>query len=672
MSRRSSKATSETGESGPQAPNDGLLPALLDGLPLGVLLEDANQRVIYANQTLGQLFESSPSDSFIGLSIQAALRQLAGSLAEPDQARLLNTVDQSGSLNTLAGQHWQLTNGRILGITQNPLPAHAPAPGVIWQFREVGPAAAVVTESVTRDTPMILFALDAAGTVTSIEGRIPPARGEAETYIGRNVFDVLRQMAIDSLSEAVRRALAGEDIVATLETDNGEYDVRMSSVRAADGAIERVLGIIHNMSSRRKVERTLRRHNTYLETLHETTLDLVNRRDLDHLLQGIVERAASLLGTGNGYIFLIEPDEQHITVRYASGLFESYIGFRMARGEGAAGKVWASGEPLVIETYDSWEGRFPNFERNIIRALVCVPLRTSNHVVGVIGVSGRNEAHRFSAEEVRLLSQFGELASLALDNARLFQVSQTRLGELQDVYVQLQRLEQLKTQMIRVAAHDIRSPLGVISGYVTIMQEDMGERGEQYRPFFNSIFRAIERMEQMTADILSLERIHASNELNYERVSLTELAARAYTDHRDHALIKQLTYEYIAEKGEITVRGDPVQLYEAIANLISNAIKYTPSGRVVVRLSTAEQHARFQVEDTGFGIPLEAQAQLFEPFHRVKTEDTQSIDGTGLGLYLVKGIVDRHKGQMHFSSEPGRGSVFGFKLPLLPEEPANV
>ena len=975
------KAASETGVTDADASSDGLLAALLDGLMLGVLLEDADRRVIHANQTLGQLFELTSPGQIVGLPIQDALRHLAGRMVEPDPA-LLDSPNDAEAFGALSGQLWRLTSGRTLALTRTPLPAHAPAPGFIWQFREVHPAPAAepapLTMSMVKNVPVILFALDAAGAITTIEGKLSGPRDKTEALIGRDVFEVMSELALDSLVEPMRRALAGEDVVTTLETGLGAVDVRMTSVRAADGTVERVLGIVHDSTPRQQTERTLRRHNAYLETLHQTTLDLVNRLDLDHLLQGIVERAASLLGAGHGYIYLVEPDEQRIVVRYGSGLFKHYIGFSMARGEGVAGKVWASGEPLVVDDYDSWVGRSPTFDRNTIHAVVCVPLRIGEQVVGVIGVSVVDQAHSFSVEEVRLLSQFGELASLALenarlyrsaqdeiaerkrteqalreseeryrsvitvmgdgiliidangiitdinataerifassrgkivgqradvfdinlirpdgsyflgseypalvtlstgkpqsgvlmgierdngpvtwisissqpilgddqrpaavvmsfsnvtehkqvqaelqrridmlatlqqididlsksldidyvlktaldltmratgadegfiatiedarvgalhtspgypsgdesaprqwldrgiwphlldirqpavlashppangaafgsarvqvvlpllsqdrligllnlecdharagkdnlaflelvgariaaalDNARLFQVSQTQLGELQDVYIQVKRLEQLKTQMIRVAAHDIRSPLGVIGGYVTILREDMGEQGAQYRPFFDAIFRAIERMEQMTADILSLERIHATNEQSYEPLPLAALVARAYADHQDQALIKRLSYENQAGGDNIVVRGDPVQIYEAIANLISNAIKYTPErGRVVLRLTADGGRARFEVEDTGFGIPPEAQPQLFQPFYRVKTDDTRAIDGTGLGLYLVKGIVERHEGSMRFSSQPGQGSVFGFELPLLPGEAA--
>ena len=107
-----------------------------------------------------------------------------------------------------------------------------------------------------------------------------------------------------------------------------------------------------------------------------------------------------------------------------------------------------------------------------------------------------------------------------------------------------------------------------------------------------------------------------------------------------------------------------MQLREAVTNLISNAIKYTPPGGTVrVRLYTETDQIAFAVTDTGVGIPAEMQAKLFHPFYRVRTRETVKIEGTGLGLYLVKGIVERHSGSMFLQSEYGTGSTFGFRLP---------
>lgn len=116
----------------------------------------------------------------------------------------------------------------------------------------------------------------------------------------------------------------------------------------------------------------------------------------------------------------------------------------------------------------------------------------------------------------------------------------------------------------------------------------------------------------------------------------------------------------------MVVKGFEIELQQAIANLIGNSIKYTPVGGFIdISLQAQEAHARFQVTDSGYGIPIEQQRNLFQPFFRVQVDETQSIKGTGLGLYLVKKVIERNSGEVIFQSEYGKGSTFGFVLPLI-------
>jgi two-component system, OmpR family, phosphate regulon sensor histidine kinase PhoR len=120
------------------------------------------------------------------------------------------------------------------------------------------------------------------------------------------------------------------------------------------------------------------------------------------------------------------------------------------------------------------------------------------------------------------------------------------------------------------------------------------------------------------------------------------------------------------------VTGDEAQLQEAFVNILMNAIKYTPAnGRIQIRLRQQDAFALLEIQDSGFGIPDELQPNLFRPFYRAKTQDTANIPGTGLGLHLVKNIIERHQGRMIFQSTYGSGSTFGFILPLSTSQSKN-
>ena len=151
--------------------------------------------------------------------------------------------------------------------------------------------------------------------------------------------------------------------------------------------------VVRDITDRKAAERALRVHSEYLEALHETTLNLVNRLDAQDLLAAIVGRAGALLGTGDGYIYVVsghgrEADERgELEVRVGTGVFAEHVGFRMHRGEGLAGRVLETGEPFSIADYDEWDGRSPNFPRGVMHAGAAVPLTSEGRVIGVLGLS---------------------------------------------------------------------------------------------------------------------------------------------------------------------------------------------------------------------------------------------------------------------------------------------
>jgi signal transduction histidine kinase len=159
----------------------------------------------------------------------------------------------------------------------------------------------------------------------------------------------------------------------------------------------------------------------------------------------------------------------------------------------------------------------------------------------------------------------------------------------------------------------------------------------------------------------------------YEMVNLRQLAVRVVHDHLGAARQAgiELSFEF-GDDRDAFVMGDVFQLQEAIANLVSNALKYTPrGGKVTLRVQVHREEVVLTVEDNGYGIPEAMQRRLFSAFYRAATKEASQIEGTGLGLHLVKNIVERHNGRTLFHSEYGKGSTFGFALPLHHQEQAH-
>lgn len=258
----------------------------------------------------------------------------------------------------------------------------------------------------------------------------------------------------------------------------------------------------------------------------------------------------------------------------------------------------------------------------------------------------------------------GNLSASLLERAIRYAVrQQLNQNRLEDLVQQVSHLEQLKTDMIRVAAHDLRSPLTVMSGYIGMLRTDLAPHlNEQQVGYFEQIKTSVERMQHMVTDILSLERIAELSGGHTDPVNLSALVRKAYERYAAQAT-QQFTLD-LQNSEDVIVYGVYPLLVEAVDNLISNALKYTPKdGRINVALSADADSALFTVTDSGYGIPKEMQQNLFKPFFRAKTKETRGIEGTGLGLNLVKSIIERHNGQIHFESNYGKGSTFGFILP---------
>jgi len=219
----------------------------------------------------------------------------------------------------------------------------------------------------------------------------------------------------------------------------------------------------------------------------------------------------------------------------------------------------------------------------------------------------------------------------------------------------LKRLDQLKSQMIRMASHDLRNPLNMAFGYMDLLEDALSDRPDKVGMFMEGLNTGLHRMRKLIEDLLDVERIESAAERVREPIDLNlvvRLAAdelKRQADEKQHALSLRLA------EGPAHVSADPVQIQQVVVNLISNAIKYTSNGgRIRASVERKGESIVLEVEDNGIGIPKPAQAKLFQRFYRVKMRGTENIEGTGLGLSLVKAVVEQHQGTIEVDSDEGR------------------
>ncbi|HYV00718.1 MAG TPA: PAS domain S-box protein, partial [Actinomycetota bacterium] len=224
--------------------------------------------------------------------------------------------------------------------------------------------------------------------------------------------------------------------------------------------------VMRDVTDRRQVEAALKQKNEYLAALHQTSLVLMNRLAIDEALEAIVRQASALLSDAHGYIYLPAADPGFIEVRVASGEFRELIGLRMKVGEGLAGRIWGSGRPLVVDDYDSWEGRAPGRAGGRYHAVAGVPITSGSEVVGVLGVVRTQPDSTFTGEELHMLEQLGALASIALDNARLYTAARQELSERERAEQQLREAETRYRALVeQIPAATYTAPFGPVGAW---------------------------------------------------------------------------------------------------------------------------------------------------------------------------------------------------------------
>lgn len=423
----------------------------------------------------------------------------------------------------------------------------------------------------------------------------------------------------------------------------------------------------HEVLERQAVEADLRRQVDMLSRLTEFNNEVGHKLNVSDVLRVALNTALRLSRAQCGYLGLVEEGAIRLA-QWQGDYSETAINDYMQSKTSVVARVLHTRIPEHIQDVDN----DPDYVALIpdTRAKIVIPLVSRGNLLGVLNLETPNPGY-FDADIFSFLQVLAARVAVAVDNAHLYEMLEHKFEELSLAHAKLSHLEQLKTDIIRIAAHDLRNPIGIITGYLHLLDRTVTPAThDEITPLLEPIAEAAERMHAITDNILSLQRVEALAADGASCVDLTRIVCDAYAGLAASAGGKSLDFHLDAPADALDVRAESAYLTEAVANLINNAIKYTPTGgAVTVRLTSDAHRAVFNVTDTGCGVPESAQQTLFQPFKRVRTEETAGIEGTGLGLYLVKQVIERFGGDMHFESTYRHGSTFGFTLPLA-EEPA--
>ena len=239
---------------------------------------------------------------------------------------------------------------------------------------------------------------------------------------------------------------------------------------------------------------------------------------------------------------------------------------------------------------------------------------------------------------------------------------------LQDVTDEL-RLQGVRRQFVANASHELKSPVASLQALAEAIAQAASDDPTATRHFADKLVGEGQRLARLIADLLDLSRLEDPANISDASVDLSEVVRSVMREMQELAEAKGLRVEQRVSPG-VLVRGDDQQLILLVRNLVDNAIRYTTEGGCIsVTLNQESAEVVLEVADDGIGIPVQAQARVFERFYRVDRDRSRERGGTGLGLSIVKHVAELHRGHVQIQSELGEGSTFTVRLPALREGP---
>lgn len=283
---------------------------------------------------------------------------------------------------------------------------------------------------------------------------------------------------------------------------------------------------------------------------------------------------------------------------------------------------------------------------------LAVPIRQDGRPIGLITLETQH-ANEIGREDIAFVERLADRAAVAIKNARL--------------YAEIQAANKAKSEFVSLVAHELRVPMTSIKGYTDLLHSGMaGPLSDMQKEFLSVIRRNLDRMSSLVRDLSDINRIESGRmKFDFQDFALPEVINDVLESLRERIDARNQTLLVEMPEGLAPVHADPTRIAQVVANLVSNANKYTPDGgQITVRVTQDEKGTAVTVQDNGIGISPEDQAKLFTQFFRSEAQSVREQQGWGLGLSIVRKMVEAQNGTISFTSELGRGSAFTFTLPL--------
>jgi len=248
------------------------------------------------------------------------------------------------------------------------------------------------------------------------------------------------------------------------------------------------------------------------------------------------------------------------------------------------------------------------------------------------------------------------------------------IDEIERIEEEKKELEDSKQKLIVDISHDIKTPITTIQGYAKAISDGIVKDEEDKLKYLNTIYlkaRSVTELINLLFDYVKLD--HRSYELNFEKKDINELVRQVIAEYYEDIIVNGFEIEVHIKDEKLLIDVDFMQMKRVISNLISNSLKYNPSGtKIIISIDEVEDSAKVRVGDTGVGIPKDIRGNIFDPFVRGSKDRVSKVGGSGLGLSIVKKIVDMHGGDIQLYDEVGEiKSMFEITLPKKKEVDNN-
>jgi K+-sensing histidine kinase KdpD len=463
---------------------------------------------------------------------------------------------------------------------------------------------------------------------------------------------------------AIGGADAPETLIGYRRGDTGATrwsEVKARPVRDATGRVTAAINIVRDVTEERRAAERQRLLAEASRAFAETGLDL--QEALDRLTQRVVAALGDscvvrLLSADGEWL---EPAANYHPDPEARAFGETMLrAAPQRRTEGINGRVMATGQPVLIPVVDQDQFRAAikpeyrsYYERFGTHSVLVVPLRARDRLIGVLSAARETPGRPYTPDDQALLQELADRAAVAIDNARLYRQAQEAIG--------------VRDQFLLIAAHELRTPVTGLRGYAQLLlrahQRGMLDtaRLERYLP---ALDEGAQRLAELIEDLLDVSRLHTGRlPLRPEPLDLAALARRVAERYREIGPKHRLVFDIADDP--TPVRADPGRLEQVLANLLDNAVKYSPDGgEVRLTVEGDGTGVALRVRDEGIGLPSGSTEAIFEPFTRAPNAAERQIPGLGLGLHIAREIAARHGGSLRATSGgDGCGTTMTLWLP---------